>query len=130
MIVDVEASTAVRQAKVAAAKTMIEHTRERFELWPARLAADTGYGTAEMLAWLVHDQGIEPHIPVFDKSVRTDGTFSRAEFAYDHASDIYRCPGGKVLMPARRAFTTPRAELPAMTPSAIAPARPTATPAV
>ena len=30
-----------------------------------------------MLNWLVHDRGIEPHIPVFDKSQRTDGTFSR-----------------------------------------------------
>jgi hypothetical protein len=28
-----------------------------------------------MLNWLVHEHGIEPHIPVFDKSQRTDGTF-------------------------------------------------------
>ena len=35
------------------------------------------------LAWLVDDQGIEPHIPVFDKSGRQDGTFSRADFAFD-----------------------------------------------
>ena len=97
VIVDVEPSTAVRQAEVAAAKTMIERTRERFELWPERLAADTGYGSAEMLAWLVHEQGIEPHIPVFDKSRRTDGTFSRADFSYDHDSDTYRCPGGSTL---------------------------------
>ena len=26
-----------------------------------------------MLGWLVHERGIEPHIPVFDKSARTDG---------------------------------------------------------
>ncbi len=97
VIVDVEPSTAVRQAEVAAAKTMIERTRERFEIWPERLAADTGYGSAEMLAWLVHEQGIEPHIPVFDKSRRTDGTFSRADFSYDHDSDTYRCPGGSAL---------------------------------
>jgi transposase len=112
VIVDVEPSTAVRQAEVAAAKTMIERTRERFGLWPERLAADTGYGSAAMLGWLVHEQGIEPHIPVFDKSGRKDGTFSRAEFAYDHDSDAYRCPGGKVLMHYRRAFATPRTDLP------------------
>lgn len=112
VIVDVEASTAVRQAEVAAAKTMIERTRERFDLWPERLAADTGYGSAEMLAWLVHEQGIEPHIPVFDKSARNDGTFSRAEFAYDHDSDTYHCPGGKVLMHYRRAFAKPRTDFP------------------
>ncbi len=30
-----------------------------------------------MLAWLVHEQVIEPHIPVFDKSRRKDQTASR-----------------------------------------------------
>ena len=67
---DVEATTAVRQAEVTAAKTMITRTAERFDARPTRLAADTGYGSAEMLAWLVDERGIEPHIPVFDKSGR------------------------------------------------------------
>ena len=61
-----------------------------------------------MLNWLVHEQGIEPHIPVFDKSQRTDGTFSRDDFTYDHATDTYRCPAGKTLQRYRRRFTTPR----------------------
>ena len=74
---------------------MIDRTRERFGLWPERLSADAAYGSAENLAWLVHERGIEPHIPVFDKSQRTDGTFSRDDFIYDHVSDTYRCPGGK-----------------------------------
>ena len=30
-----------------------------------------------MLDWLVHKHRIEPHITVFDKSARQDGTFSR-----------------------------------------------------
>ena len=94
VIVDVEATTAVRQAEVTAAKRMIERVHDRFGLWPERLAADTGYGSAEMLGWLVHEKGIEPHVPVFDKSARTDGTFSREDFRYDARSDIYRCPGG------------------------------------
>ena len=97
VIVDVEATTAVRQAEVTAARRMIERTHERFELLPERLAADTGYGSAEMLGWLVHEKGIEPHVPVFDKSRRTDGTFSREDFRYDPASDSYRCPGGKLM---------------------------------
>ena len=62
-----------------------------------RVAADSVYGSAEMLNWLVHEQGIEPHIPVFDKSQRSDGTFSRDEFAYDHKRDCYICPAGKEL---------------------------------
>jgi hypothetical protein len=50
-----------------------------------------------MLGWLLYEHGIEPHVTVFDKSARTDGTFSRADFTYDHAGDVYRCPGGKTL---------------------------------
>jgi transposase len=112
VIVDVEASTAVRQAEVTAARTMIERVQDRFELWPARLAADTAYGSAGMLDWLVHEQGVEPHIPVWDKSTREDGTFSRSDFAYDHAADAYTCPAGKALVPRRRPFRTPRGNAP------------------
>ena len=83
MIVDVEATTSVRQAEVTAARRMIERTRARFGLWPERLAADAGYGDAANLAWLVEEKGIKPHIPVFDKSARRDGTFERADFFYD-----------------------------------------------
>jgi transposase len=108
VIVDVEATTAVRQAEVTAQQRMIDRTQERFGLWPERLAADAAYGSAENLAWLVHQRGIEPHIPVFDKSQRSDGTFSRDDFAYDYASDTYRCPAGKTLQRYRRRFTAPR----------------------
>jgi transposase len=108
VIMDVEATTAVRQAEVTAQRIMIDRTQKRFGLWPERLAADAGYGSAENLAWLVHERGIEPHIPVFDNSRRTDGTFEREDFAYDHVNDTYRCPGGKILQHYRRRFTTPR----------------------
>jgi hypothetical protein len=39
-------------------------------LKPEHLAADTAYGSAEMLNWLVNEKGIAPHIPVIDKSKR------------------------------------------------------------
>jgi hypothetical protein len=97
IIVDVEATRAIRQAEVGAARTMIERTEERLELRPERIAADSAYGSAEMLGWLVNERAIEPHIPVFDKSARADGTFSREDFAYDQQSDVYLCPAGKVL---------------------------------
>ena len=97
IIVDVEATTAIRQAEVTAAKRMIDRTMDRFDLCPARLAGDSGYGSAEMLDWLVHERGIEPHVTVFDKSARKDGIFSRENFTYDHEGDVYRCPGGKML---------------------------------
>jgi transposase len=52
IIMDVEASRAIRQAEVGAAKTMIERTEERFDLKPERLAADTAYGSGANLNWL------------------------------------------------------------------------------
>jgi hypothetical protein len=54
IIVDVEATTAIRQAEVLAAKRMIERSMQRFDLCPARLMGDSAYGSAEMLGWLVH----------------------------------------------------------------------------
>src|SRR6516165_9570731 len=97
IIVDVEATTAIRQAEILAAKRMISRSEAQFGLCPARLAGDSAYGSAEMLQWLVHERGIEPHVTVFDKSERRDGTFSRDDFTYDHAIDVYVCPGGKLL---------------------------------
>jgi transposase len=108
VIVDVEATTAVRQAEVGAARTMIERTQGRFGTWPEKLVADAAYGSADNLAWLVHERGIEPHIPVFDKSQRRDGTFSRSDFAYDHGRDLYSCPGGKELRPRQKTYRTSR----------------------
>jgi hypothetical protein len=108
VIMDVEATTAIRQAEVGAAKTMLDRTAEQFDVQPSRLVADAGYGSAEMLGWLVDEREIEPHVKVFDKSEHTDGTFSRSDFAYDAEADLYVCPGGKELMTYRRAFATPR----------------------
>lgn len=108
---DVEASTAVRQAEVSACKRMIARVQGRFGVWPERLAADTAYGSAEMLAWLVHERDIHPHIPVFDKSARRDGTFERDAFTYDHDDDSYVCPGGKRLRPRNRNFATARGDV-------------------
>lgn len=112
VIVDVEASTAVRPAELTAARTMIERVQDKHDLHPDRLAADTAYGSAEMLEWLVNDQGIAPHIPIIDKSGRTDGTFSRADFTYDPAADLYLCPGGRELKQYRRAFRADHPDTP------------------
>jgi len=60
------------------------------------LAGDTVYGAVRLLKWLV-DRQIAPHIPVWDKSARTDGTFSRADFVFDRSRNVYLCPNGKLL---------------------------------
>jgi transposase len=97
VIMDVEASRAIRQAEVGAAKTMVERTEERFDIKPKLLAADTAYGSGSNLNWLVKDKNIEPHIPVIDKSKRNDGTFSRKDFTFDKERNVYTCPAGKTL---------------------------------
>lgn len=110
IILDVEATAPIRQAEVGAVRDMLMRTRDRFDLHPELLAADTAYGAADMLGWLVEDQGIEPHIPVFDKSERKDGTYSVTDFTYDREADAYRCPGGKALRPYWRNISAGRPE--------------------
>jgi transposase len=97
IIMDVEASRAIRQAEVGASRTMIERTEARFGITPDWLAADTAYGSASNLDWLVNDKTIAPYIPVIDKSKRSDGTFSREDFSYDAEHNVYQCPAGKTL---------------------------------
>ncbi len=104
VIVDVEASRAIRQAEVGAAKTMIGRTEERFGLKPERLAADSAYGSAATLNWIVNEKKIAPHIPVIDKSKREDGSLSREDFTFDKERNVfdkernvYVCPQGKLL---------------------------------
>jgi len=108
IIVDVEASSVSKSAEVDATKTMLERVEEKFDLKPARLVGDTNYGSAAMLGWLVDEKQIEPHVPVLDKTERTDGTFSRSDFEWDEEADVYRCPEGHVLRNNWRPFKTPR----------------------
>ncbi|HBS31522.1 MAG TPA: IS5/IS1182 family transposase [Parvularcula sp.] len=108
VIMDVAATPALRTAEVNAAKAMIDRVEDRFGMKPKRLIGDTAYGTAEMLAWMVDEKNIEPHVPVWDKGEREDGTFSRSDFAFDAASNSYTCPGGKKLVQYRRNYETAR----------------------
>ena len=96
VIVDVEATPARTYDEVKATKMMIERTERRFGLKPERLLADTAYGTGKFLGWLV-GTGITPHIPVWEKAKRDDGTFSRSDFTFDKQKNEYRCPNGKAL---------------------------------
>jgi hypothetical protein len=47
VIVDVEATRAIRQAEVGAARTMLKRTETRFGIKPAFLTADSAYGSAD-----------------------------------------------------------------------------------
>lgn len=111
VILDVEATPAHRTMEVESTKTMVERVEERFGLKPERLIADTAYGTAPMLGWMVEEKAIAPHIPVFDKTERTDGTFQRDDFQWNEELDEYRCPAGNALRREWRPFKNPRTHI-------------------
>jgi hypothetical protein len=102
IIVDVEATPALRTDEVNSTRTMIDRVEERFDMKPTRLVGDTAYGAAEILGWMVNDKQIEPHVPVWDKSERSDGTFGRSAFTFEADNNRYVCPAGKFLKPAWR----------------------------
>jgi len=108
IIVDVEATPAHRTQEVESTKIMIDRVEQRFGLKPDRLVGDTAYGVAPMLGWMVQDKGIAPHVPVWDKTERKDGTLSSTEFVWDEQTKEYRCPQGHALLSERRQFTKPR----------------------
>lgn len=87
---------------------MVERVEARFDLTPERLIGDTAYGAAPMLAWLVEEKAIEPHVPVWDKTERQDGTLSSSDFEWNEQTNEYLCPAGNVLLGNRRNFKTPR----------------------
>jgi transposase len=108
VILDVEATPAHRTAEVESTKVMVERVEANFDLTPERLIGDTAYGAAPMLAWMVEEKAIEPHVPVLDKTERKDGTFSRSDFEWNEQANEYRCPAGHALRSQRRPFKTPR----------------------
>ena len=87
MIVDVEATTAIRQAEVGAAKTMLDRTVAPGRRWGLRLGRDGRVA--------VDERGIEPHVKLIDKAERTDGTFSRSDFAFDLERNLMAAPAPK-----------------------------------
>jgi transposase len=104
VIVDVEATPARTYDEVKCTETMITRTEHKLGLKPDRLVADTAYGTGKFLNFVV-DADIAPYIPVWDKSTRGDGTFSRADFTFDKERNVYTCPAGKALTTTGHAGT-------------------------
>ena len=108
VIMDVQASPSTNKLEVDTTHTMIERVEANHGIRPDRLMGDTAYGAADNLAYLVDEKQIEPHIPVFEKINRKDGTFSRCDFEWDAGADEYRCPAGKLLRSRRRNFKNQR----------------------
>lgn len=108
VILDVEATPSYRIEEVNSTKTLLERIEATHDLKPKRLMGDSAYGNADLLGYLVKEKHIEPHVPVWDKSQRQDGTYSTADFIWDTQADQYQCPMGKSLQRSRRKFKQPR----------------------
>jgi len=95
VILGVEATPALFRQETVAARKMVEQV-QKFGLLPETLAADKAYGSGEFLAWLL-DRGVQPHVPVIDHHHQTGGRFTRDQFRYEAAENVYYCPEGKTL---------------------------------
>lgn len=107
-IMDVEATPAHRTAEVDAAKRMIDRTEDRFGLKPKRLMGDGAYGAGEILAWMVDEKKIAPHVTLLEPPGPPTDNFSIKDFVYDKDRDLFTCPNGKELLHQRRQYKVPR----------------------
>lgn len=111
IIVDVEATPAFRTDEVESTRTMLNRVEQRFDLKPHRLVGDMAYGAAPMLGWLVQEKHIEPHVPVWDKTARKDGSLSIRDFQWHEDRNEYTCPAGHPLRSEWRQFANPRTHI-------------------
>ena len=88
----------VTPADVMENEPMLDQLRRvqfRWRLRPARVVADTTYGTVENIRAL-EDQGIRAYVPLPDFDHRTP-YFGGDRFTYEAEGDAYRCPAGHLL---------------------------------
>jgi transposase len=74
---------------------LLWRTRFRWKLRPRQVTADTKYGTIENIA-AIEAEHIRAYFPLSEVGQRS-GLFRSTDFVYDHAADVYRCPGGEAL---------------------------------
>ena len=127
VVINVEANRSIRLAEIGATRAMVDRTKDIFDLQPERLAADTAYGYGDKLGW-PDDCQVTPHIPVFDKTDRTDGAFPNTAFSFDPEADEYTCPGCNKLLPYWWTMSKPRTGTRAAGLGDVTPARKTAEP--
>lgn len=80
--------------------SLIDTHQKNTDMSVETVIADTKYGTVENYL-ACHDRNIKAHIPDLktsqDKGNRRVGIFPENAFAYDPATDTYRCPGNQML---------------------------------
>ena len=74
---------------------LLWRARFRWKLRPRQVTGDTKYGTTENIAAIERER-IRAYMPLSTVGQRA-GMFGEQDFAYDAATDLYRCPGGQAL---------------------------------
>lgn len=81
---------------------MAKAAKDALEAETLQVLADEGYySSLELKA--CEDDGILAYVPIPEGNGRLEkqGRFSRKDFSYDPAGDVYRCPAGKLLRPMK-----------------------------
>lgn len=125
VIMDVESTPARRTAEVTSTKTMINRARSAVRNQSGRLIGDTAWGAAPMLVWMWR-KGIEPHVPVWEKTQRKNVSFSSVDFQRDEEAEEYRYPAGSSLRSEWRASKNKHLHSSKPTTSSSDPGRPAA----
>jgi hypothetical protein len=97
IIVDVEATTAIRQAEVLAAKRMIERSLERFDLYPSRFSATAAMARPRCSVGWSTSMGLSRTLQCSTSRPARMGPSRARTSPTTHSGDVYRCPDGKVL---------------------------------
>jgi Transposase DDE domain len=74
---------------------LLWRTRFRWKLRPRQVTGDSKYGTVENVV-AIEEQRIRAYVPLSEAGHRP-GLFADTDFAYDAATDTYRCPGDQTL---------------------------------
>lgn len=96
VILGVQATAARPSQEIVAAREMITRSAERRGSFPQSLAADTTYGSGELLSWL-EEQGIASYIPVREHAAPRSSLYGIEKFTYVPETNSYQCPQGKQL---------------------------------
>jgi transposase len=79
---------------------LLWHVSFRWQVRPRHVTGDTKYGTTENIKG-IEDAHIRAYVPLPDWEHKT-AYYGPAQFTYDAASDLYRCPQGQPLRPFSR----------------------------
>jgi len=88
------------------AVALLWRARFRWKLHPRQVTADSKYGAVENIV-SIEDQRMRAYVPL-SKAGQHVGVFDEQDFHYDPATDVYRCPGDRILRFLSQRDTTHR----------------------